>query len=67
MFADVPTPLLFLLASHIQPRMFPPGHDISLQGAPATKMWMLHYGQASAAPAVAPSETLRGAANCTCR
>ena len=45
MFASLPTPLQFLLASQVQPCKVPPGHDVTTQGATASNMYLLDYGQ----------------------
>ena len=45
MFASLPTPLQFLLASQVQPCKVPPGHDVTTQGGTASKMYLLDYGR----------------------
>ena len=45
MFASLPTPLQFLLASQVQPCKVPPGHDVTIQGGTASKMYLLDYGR----------------------
>ena len=44
-FGSLPSPLQFLVASHARPKRYPPGFDISIQGASATKIWLLEFGK----------------------
>ena len=44
-FQKLPVELQKLFASHLRPRKFAPGSDITVQGHNASKMYLLDFGK----------------------